>query len=86
MGPAWGYRAETPRHAPRARLIWCPKSWGLVVSVISVKCGTSAYTEHQLADIEFGGTVTFLHKPFRAVDLTGAVRRTLSKPAVSQES
>ena len=37
----------------------------------------SGYTEHQLADIEFGDTVSFLHKPFRAIDLTGAVRRSL---------
>ena len=50
-----------------------------------VKCGTSAYTEHQLADIEFGGTVTFLHKPFRAIDLTGAVRRTLVKSPTPAE-
>ncbi len=41
----------------------------------------SGYTEHQLADIEFGEAVSFLHKPFRAIDLTGAVRRTLVKNA-----
>ncbi len=45
----------------------------------------SGYTEHQLADIEFGGTVTFLHKPFRAIDLTGAVRRTLVKSPTPAE-
>ena len=38
---------------------------------------TGVYTEHQLADIAFGDAVAFLHKPFRAIDLTGAVRRTL---------
>ena len=48
--------------------------------------GTGGYTEHQLADMEFGGTVTFLHKPFRAIDLTGAVRRTLTPRPAPQES
>ena len=38
-----------------------------------------------MADIEFGGTVTFLHKPFRAIDLTGAVRRTLVKSPTPAE-
>ena len=39
---------------------------------------TGTYTERQLADLDFGGTVAFLHKPFRAIDLTGAVRRSLA--------
>ena len=41
----------------------------------------SGYTEHQLGDLEFGDTLTFLHKPFRAIDLTGAVRRSLNQAA-----
>jgi PAS domain S-box-containing protein len=41
----------------------------------------SGYTEHQLSDLEFGDALAFLHKPFRAVDLTGAVRRSLDHAA-----
>ena len=41
----------------------------------------SGYTEYQLGDLEFGDALTFLHKPFRAIDLTGAVRRSLNQAA-----
>ncbi len=45
----------------------------------------SGYTEHQLGDLEFGDALAFLHKPFRAIDLTGAVRRSLVKNASASE-
>jgi len=46
----------------------------------------SGYTENQLGDLEFGDTLTFLHKPFRAIDLSGAVRRTLAQAAPRVDS
>ena len=58
----------------------------VIVKITKLTKGcTCAYTEHQLADIAFGDTVSFLHKPFRAIDLTGAVRRTLVKSATPAE-
>jgi two-component system cell cycle sensor histidine kinase/response regulator CckA len=43
----------------------------------------SGYTEQQVDDLEFNDTLAFLHKPFRAVDLTAVVRRILTRTAVA---